>query len=138
MSFRYVIPQAVQPFTPAVRNFLPVPDSNKTILQKANAALVAGDYEGFLSYCTDDTEWTFVGEQTLRGKAAVRKWMATAYKKPPIFLVKRLVAEDDFVTALGTITLPEKGGQAVDYAYCDVWRFRDGKMAELTAFVIKP
>lgn len=115
-----------------------MPDSNKTILQKANAALVAGDYEGFLSYCTDDTEWTFVGEQTLRGKAAVRKWMATAYKKPPIFLVKRLVAEDDFVTALGTITLLEKGGQAIDYAYCDVWRFRDGKIAELTAFVIKP
>jgi uncharacterized protein len=23
------------------------------------------------------------------------------------------------------------------YSYCDVWRFRDGKMVELKAFVIK-
>lgn len=104
----------------------------------ANAAITTGDYEGFLAFCTDDTEWTFVGEQTLRGKAAVREWMATAYKKPPTFLVKRFIAEDDFVTALGTITLPDETGKETEYAYCDVWRFRDGKMAELTAFVIQP
>ncbi|MBG8555446.1 nuclear transport factor 2 family protein [Hymenobacter guriensis] len=110
---------------------------NKTILEKANAAITAGNYEGFLAHCTDDTQWTFVGEQTLRGKEAVRTWMATAYEQPPVFLVKHLIAEADFVTALGTITLPDESGKATDYAYCDVWRFRDGKMAELTAFVIK-
>jgi len=115
-----------------------MPEHNKTTLQTANAAITAGDYEGFLAHCTDDTEWTFVGEQTLRGKAAVRQWMATAYKKPPVFQVRHLIAENDFVTALGTITLPEEGGGAADFEYCDVWRFRDGKMAALTAFVIKP
>ncbi|MCB2376533.1 nuclear transport factor 2 family protein [Hymenobacter sp. BT635] len=112
--------------------------SNKQILEKANAAITAGDYEGFLAHCTDDTQWTFVGEQTLHGKEAVRQWMPTAYKEPPVFQVRHLIAEDDFVTALGTIMLPDEQGQAVEYAYCDVWRFRDGKMAELQAFVIKP
>ncbi|WP_400193948.1 nuclear transport factor 2 family protein [Hymenobacter sp. B81] len=115
-----------------------MPNANKTILQQANAAITAGDYEGFLAHCTDDTEWTFVGEQTLRGKPAVRQWMATAYQQPPRFRVEQLIAEDDFVTALGTIVLPDESGQAVEHAYCDVWRFRDGKMAELRAFVIKP
>jgi uncharacterized protein (TIGR02246 family) len=115
-----------------------MPEPNKTILEKANAAITAGDYEGFLAHCTDDTEWTFVGEQTLRGKQAVREWMATAYKKPPTFRVEHLIAEADFVTALGTITLPEEGEAEAEYAYCDVWRFRAGKMAALTAFVIKP
>ncbi|WP_460677280.1 nuclear transport factor 2 family protein [Hymenobacter coalescens] len=110
---------------------------NKTTLQQANAAITAGDYEGFLARCTEDTAWTFVGEQTLRGKAAVRAWMATAYQQPPRFRVEQLIAEDDFVTALGTITMAEDG-QDVEYAYCDVWRFRDGQMAELRAFVIKP
>ncbi|MFQ4136675.1 nuclear transport factor 2 family protein [Nodosilinea sp. PGN35] len=42
-----------------------------------------------------------------------------------------IIAEGDFVTALGDITLKEKGGRAVDYPYCDVWRFRDGQMLEL-------
>jgi uncharacterized protein (TIGR02246 family) len=115
-----------------------MPENNKTILEQANAAIAAGDYEEFLSCCTDDTEWTFVGEQMLRGKEAVRTWMAATYAKPPTFLVKRFIAEDDFVTALGTIALPDKAENAIEYAYCDIWRFRDGKMAELTAFVIKP
>ncbi|GAA4294906.1 nuclear transport factor 2 family protein [Nibribacter koreensis] len=112
-------------------------DDNKTILEKANAAIMNGDNEGFLSFCTDDTVWTFVGDQTLRGKEAVRRYMASAYLEPPKFMVENLIAEGDFVTALGKIRLKDTNGQMADYAYCDVWRFRDGKMAELKAFVIK-
>jgi ketosteroid isomerase-like protein len=111
--------------------------NNKAILEKANAAITAGDYEGFLSFCTDDTEWTFVGDQTLRGKEAVRQYMATEYVEPPKFMVENLIAEGDFVTALGKISMKDESGRIVDYTYCDVWRFRDGKMAELKAFVIE-
>lgn len=114
-----------------------MPD-NKTILLQANAAIVAGDNEGFLAHCTEDTEWTFVGEQTLRGKPAVREWMRTAYQQPPQFRVEHLIAENDFVTAVGTIMLPDEHGQAVEHAYCDVWRLRDGQLAALRAFVLKP
>ena len=112
-------------------------EENKTILEKANAAIMNGDNEGFLSYCTDDTVWTFVGDQTLRGKEAVRRYMASAYLEPPKFMVENLIAEGDFVTALGKIRLKDTDGQMADYAYCDVWRFNNGKMAELKAFVIK-
>jgi len=112
-------------------------DSNKAILEKANAAITQGDNEGFLVFCTDDTEWTFVGERTLRGKEAVRQWMVTAYAEPPKFMVSNLIAEGDFVTALGTITMKDEDGREAVYSYCDVWRFHDGKMAELKAFVIK-
>ncbi|WP_228456971.1 nuclear transport factor 2 family protein [Chryseobacterium sp. LAM-KRS1] len=110
---------------------------NKTVLEKANLAIAKGDYEGFLSYCTDDTQWTFVGEQVLKGKEEVRKYMAVAYTEPPEFKVEKLVAENDYVVAIGRISMKNKEGRAVDYSYCDVWRFRDGKMAELKAFVIE-
>ena len=110
---------------------------NKAILEKANEAIRKGDQEGFLSFCTDDTVWTFVGDKTLRGKEAVRQWMATAYREPPKFRVDRLIAGEEFVTALGVITIKDEEGRAADYSYCDVWRFRDGKMVELLAFVIK-
>ncbi len=114
-----------------------MPDNNKTILEKANAAITQSDNEGFLSFWTDDTAWTFVGDKTLRGKEAVRQWMATTYKEPPKFMVKHLIAEGDFVTALGDITMKDENDKEVQYSYCDVCRFRDGKMAELMAFVIK-
>ncbi|MDC8104755.1 nuclear transport factor 2 family protein [Chryseobacterium sp. PTM-20240506] len=110
---------------------------NKTVLEKANLAIAKGDYEGFLSYCTDDTQWTFVGEQVLKGKEEVRKYMAVAYTEPPEFKVEKLVAENDYVVAIGRISMKNKEGKIVDYSYCDVWRFRDGKMAELKAFVIE-
>ena len=113
-------------------------ENNKAILEKANAANAKGDYEGFLSFCTEDTEWTFVGDQILNGKEAVRRYMAETYREPPKFTTVNLIAEGDFVTALGDITLKDKDGKATRYSYCDVWRFRNGKMAELKAFVIEP
>jgi uncharacterized protein len=112
-------------------------ETHKVILEKANAAIVEGDFEGFLMFCTEDTEWTFVGDRTIRGKEAVRQWMATAYREPPSFRVDRMIAEGDFVTAVGEITLKDEEGKATRHAYCDVWRFRGGRMAELHAFVIE-
>ena len=112
-------------------------EENKAILKRANAAVVNRDYEGFLSHCTDDVEWTFVGERTLRGKEAVRQYIRTTYLEPPTFTVARLIAEDDFVTALGDISMKDGTGKVVHSAYCDVWRIRDGKLAELRAFVVE-
>ncbi|MFK3739603.1 nuclear transport factor 2 family protein [Massilia sp. TN1-12] len=109
---------------------------NKTTLERANAAVRAGDNEGFLSFCTDDIVWSTVGGETLRGKQAVRDWMTKEYVAPPSFTVERLVAEGDFVVALGTIASSADDGTRLDNAYSDVWRFCDGKMAELRAFVI--
>lgn len=109
---------------------------NKEVLRKANAAVTAGDNEGFLSFCAEDIVWSTVGGETLRGKEAVRAWMATGYAEPPKFTVERLIADGDFVAAVGTIDSKGDDGGTVPNAYCDVWRFRDGKMAELRAFVV--
>lgn len=110
--------------------------NHKAILEKANAAITTGDYEGFLSFCTEDTQWAFIGDRVLRGKQAVREYMATTYLEPPKFIVENLIAEGEFVTAVGKISMKNEKGKMTNYSYCDVWRFRDGKMAELKAFVV--
>lgn len=112
-------------------------ENNKAILKQANAAVVKGDYEEFLSHCTEDVEWTFVGEQTLKGKEAVRRYMNSTYIEPPRFVVTQLIAEGDFVTAIGDIDIRDETGKTTHSAYCDVWRIRDGKLAELRAFVVE-
>ena len=111
-------------------------ETNKAVLQRANAAVLAGDHEGFLSHCTDDVQWTFVGERTLNGKEAVRRYMNATYLEPPRFTVAQLIAEGDFVTAIGEIALVDATGRVARSAYCDVWRLREGKLAELRAFVV--
>ncbi len=112
-------------------------ENNKAILTQANAAVAKGDHEGFLSHCTEDVEWTFVGDRTLKGKEAVRRYMKATYIEPPTFAVAHLIAEDDFVTAVGEISIKDETGKWVHSAYCDVWRVRDGKLAELKAFVVE-
>lgn len=111
--------------------------NNKEILQAANAAVMKGDNEGFLVFCTDTVLWTFVGEQTLSGKEAVRQYMAETYVEPPKFEVENLIEEGEYVIAVGKIDFKDQDGILAHYSYCDVWRFEDGRMAELTAFVIK-
>lgn len=111
--------------------------NNKQILEKANTAVSLGDNEGFLSYCTEDVKWTFIGDRTIDGKEAVRQYMAVTYVEPPKFIVENLIAEGDFVTAIGKISLKDEDRKTVNYKYCDVWRFSNGKMAELNAFVIE-
>ncbi|WDF70725.1 nuclear transport factor 2 family protein [Sphingobacterium oryzagri] len=111
-------------------------EQHKHTLLQANAAVAQGAIEAFLSYCTADTVWTFVGEQKLVGKDAVRAYMQQAYKVPPQIEVDELIAEGDWLTAIGTIRLTDEDGKMESFAYCDVWRFEDGMMHELNAFVI--
>jgi len=102
---------------------------NKSILLTANALISQGNYEGFLDYCTNDTQWNFIGEQILSGKEAVRNYMKNAYKEPPQFELETTISEQDYVTAIGKITMKDENGKPTDYSYCDVWQFRNGKMA---------
>jgi ketosteroid isomerase-like protein len=110
---------------------------NKEILLKGNAAIAEGNNEGFLLHCSEETIWRFVGEKTLKGKEAVRQWMATTYKEPPKVTVEHLIAEGNLLTAIGEVTMKNKEGNAERFSYCDVWKFNDGKIVELMAFVIK-
>lgn len=110
--------------------------NNKEILETANQAVTDGNYEGFLTYCTEDTKWEFVGDQILKGKQAVREYMTKEYIEPPINNVENLIAEGDYLTAVGKISMKNNDGKVTEYSYCDVWKFKDGKMAELKAFVI--
>ena len=112
-------------------------ERNKAVLQAANAAISKGNIEGFLSFCAEDIEWTTVGEETIKGKEALRQWMATAYVEPPEYTLVNLIAEGDFLVALGDIILKDKEGKPRNHSYCDVWRFRDDKMVELRAFVVE-
>jgi ketosteroid isomerase-like protein len=108
---------------------------NKAILLKANEHIINGEKEDFLSLCTEDVVWEFVGDQVLNGKQAVRTYLENNYVEPPEFIVQDLIGEGDHVVAVGLITMKDADGVKVTSDYCDVWIFREGKMAALKAFV---
>jgi len=50
--------------------------------------------------------------------------MAETYLDPPKFDVKDMIAEGDFVVAIGEFELTDSSGKTNLYSYNDVWRFK--------------
>jgi len=111
--------------------------NNTKILLDANQLVREGKYEEYLSYLTEDSKWVFVGERTLLGKEAVRQYIKEFYLAPPIFDAERYIEEGNFVTVTGNISLKNEDGSYSHYYYCDIWRFDNSTLAEVTAYVIE-
>lgn len=113
-------------------------DANKQIVEKINAAFMAGNTEGFLNQCSEDLVWTMVGEKTTSGKTAIREWMSQMEGcEPPVFGVDQMIAEGDSVICYGDMTMQATGGEPEPYSYCDIYQFADGKVTELRSFIVK-
>ena len=104
--------------------------TNKETLEKANQAFSKGDYEECLTYCTEDTKWTYIGDCTLDGKAEVREYLL-ATSKESTFRIERYIEEGENLAAIGWIKLMDIDGKITTSPVCDVWKFRNGKIAQL-------
>ena len=110
---------------------------NKATIEKVNDAFRQNNVEGFLALCSDNVVWNMVGDSTVKGKDAIRKWMASMPSEPPKFTVAQTIAEGDFATCTGHMTMKDKDGTVSPYGFCDVYRFEGDKIAELNAYVVK-
>ena len=112
--------------------------NRKEIVQRINDGFAENNLDKVLTFCTDDLIWTMVGDTTVRGKDSIREWMASMDPQPPKITIRQTVAEGDCVITLGDMSMQErKGGPAIPYTFCDVYRFAGDQVAELTAFVIR-
>jgi uncharacterized protein (TIGR02246 family) len=114
-----------------------MPVNTKAIVEKVNAAFSNNSVEGFLSQCADDVAFIMVGETPVKGKEAIRKWMASMGGEPPTITVQNVIAEGDFATSHGEMTMKDKDGKTGSYAFCDIYRFRGDKIIELKAFLLQ-
>ena len=111
--------------------------THKQVVEQANDAFSRNDTEGFLNLCTEDVEWTMVGDTTVRGKSAIREWMTSMDPGTPAITVEQIIAEGDIAVATGTVHMKGKDGREAPFAWCDVYRFEGDRIAALKAFVIK-
>ena len=109
---------------------------NQAIVDDVNAAFAANNTEGFLAHCTTDVAWTMVGDRTVTGVEAIRSWMRSMNPEAPRFSVEHVSGDADTVTCYGQMTMKGKSGALEHYAYCDVYRFRGDKIAELRSYVV--
>ena len=108
--------------------------SNLDILNKANKELGAGNYEEFISYCSDDIQWENIGGRVFQGKVEVLEYIGSTYDGV-VFTTDKYITEKDIVVELGQIVY-EKDGVPKKSSYCDVWKFKDGLIHQVNSFVI--
>jgi ketosteroid isomerase-like protein len=115
-----------------------VESTHKRILEQVNNAFAKNDIDGFLDLCTENIEWTMVGDTTVTGKKAIREWMKSMDPGTPAIKVDQVMAEGDVAVATGSFRMKDKDGRQASFEYCDVYRFQGDRIAALKAFVIKP
>ncbi|MFD0764463.1 nuclear transport factor 2 family protein [Mucilaginibacter lutimaris] len=108
--------------------------SNQDIFLMANNALAEGNYDEFITYCTDDVKWENVGKSTFNGKVELLRYISSAYEGIT-FTTENSVKENDIIIELGQLVI-ENNGKPIKSHYCDVWKFKQGWISEVRSFVI--
>jgi uncharacterized protein len=100
-------------------------------------AFELGDNERILSCLTDDVEWEVPGAFHVFGKEAFEKEIRSdCFVGDPKIIVNRLIEENEFVIAEGTVLTELKEGGPITIKYCDVFEMRDGQISKLTSYLM--
>jgi ketosteroid isomerase-like protein len=110
-------------------------ETNREIVEKVNTAFSENKPEVFLNYCDENVEWTMVGDRTVSGKPAIRKFMSSMEgMAPPKFTVDEIIEGGNSIACYGDMTMADENGKDTAYSYCDVYRFHDGKIKALRSY----
>ena len=115
---------------------------NKQIIEAFYAAGDRGDLDTCLALLADDVMWTNIGSTKYSGTYA-GKHALTTNLLGPVFgqlkagirsLVDNMVAEGNYVVVQSRGTAETSDGRAYNNTYCHVFKFRDGKISEVTEY----
>jgi len=108
---------------------------NKELIKKINNALSKGNIEFVLAHLADDIQWNIVGMPSIRGKNDFLKTMEIMEIESSLNInVKNVIAEGDYVV----IESRDETNSRISFspAFCDVYRIKNGKIQELTTYVV--
>ena len=108
--------------------------SNQDVFLEANAALSERNYEKFIAYCDEDIIWINVGGSAFNGRTETLKYISSTYNDVT-FTTEDHIKEKDVVIEYGQIEFKTEG-LSKKSSYCDIWKFKDGRISKVTSFVI--
>jgi ketosteroid isomerase-like protein len=95
------------------------------------------DHKQILSCLTDDVEWVMPGVFHLVGNDAFGKEIEKAnFTGKPVVTIIRIIEEKDVVVAEGKVVVEKTEGGYLDGVFCDVFIMENGKIKQLTSYLI--
>ena len=112
--------------------------SNKKVVETYMEGFNEGNHEKILSWLTEDVVWILPGGYHKVGKDEFDKEIENdAFEGKPLIHVIRYIEEGDIVVAEGTVKSKLKTGELLDIVFCDVFHFRNGKIKQLTSYLMQ-
>jgi hypothetical protein len=124
-----------------------VPNSNSALVSrifgKAGSDFAAFDRALYLDSLTDDVRYTIIGSTSLsvvaRGREQILRRIIAPFMERLDGAIEiapeTIFGEDDLVAMQARGRARTKRGQRYDNTYCFVFRFRDGRIAEITEYL---
>lgn len=116
---------------------------NKKFIQRVYAELSSGVTESFIENLADNIRWTVIGTTkfsgTIAGKPDVIDKLFNRVESqlggPTIATIKNIVAEGDYVVVESSGEVTTKTGKPYNNIYCEIYRFSNGKIQEVTVYL---
>ena len=113
-------------------------NDTRAFLREFNAYWLHEDTQAILDTVTDDIRFGMAGGKLVTGKADFAEFLKemTGSGNTDLALdIANVIVDGDRAAVNGEIAMTSEDGQRRTYAFCDVYRLADGKVAELTAYV---
>jgi uncharacterized protein len=111
--------------------------SNKKVIDTYIDGFNKSDHAKILSCLTDDVIWEMPGLFHKVGKQEFDKEIENdAFEGSPTVTIIRLIEEGNVVVAEGAVKCKMKNGGLLDAMFCDVFHFDNGKIKQLTGYIM--
>lgn len=115
---------------------------NKATVKAFYAAGDSGELDRALGLLADNVTWTNIGSTDFSGTFSGKEALIAELLEPVFSRLKggiesrvsNVVAEGDFVVVQSAGTAETVDGRPYNNTYCHVFRFEDGKIAEVTEY----
>jgi len=110
--------------------------TNSQLQIKISEKFAEGNFEFAETYLADDIKWNILGENSITGKQQVLEVSKMLHLESfPTITIKNIVAEGNYVVIESTGEATTKKGTPYNQTYCDVFRFNEGKLEEVTTYL---
>jgi len=119
---------------------LSVMENTRQLVEKINQLFVEGNMESFMDYLAEDVVWEMFtsssGHTTINGKKEVFNMDGSGMPEHTSFEFGTIVIEGDVASVQGVSEGKLSDGGAYKGYFCDVYHFRDSKIAKIESYVI--
>ena len=109
---------------------------NDELLKRISEEFAKGNLRFSEAYLAEDIKWNILGEDTILGKEQVLEVSKMAQLQSyPVIKIKNIISEGNYVVIESTGEAKTIEGKPYNQVYCEVYRFDNEKLQEITTYL---